>query len=182
MSINKEEGVVSERLVFSPVGVIRSPFHDVKGMPIQPAAAHDVPGQVIVDHAYSEGLKDIEGFSHIIVIYCFHSSRGFALTVTPFLDAAPHGVFATRAPRRPNPIGISVLKLLRREPNTLHVTGVDVVDGTPLLDIKPYVPCFDAPQADAIGWLEGKAALLENTKSDSRFEQENGVPAHTENH
>ena len=138
------------------IGIIRSPFQDVKGMPIQSAGASDVQGRVIVDTLFEEGLTDIEGFSHIILIYLFHRSEGHQLLVKPFLDDALHGVFATRAPRRPNPIGLSIVELIKRQKNVLHIRGVDVLDNTPLLDIKPYIPHWERDSEIKIGWLEGK--------------------------
>jgi len=101
-------------------------------------------------------LKDIEGFSHIIILYFFHESRDYSLSVKPFLDSDRHGVFATRHPNRPNPIGISVVRLLERRGSILRVKGVDVLDGTPLIDIKPYVPSFDQATDAKIGWLKDR--------------------------
>ena len=134
-----------------------------------PVGAGKTMGQVAVDPQYAEGLADIEGFSHLILIYAFHQSKGFQLKVKPFLDDHVRGLFATRAPRRPNPIGLSIVKLLQREGNILHVSHIDVVDGTPLLDIKPYVPAFDSPDATAIGWLDGKVEDSRRMRSDERF-------------
>lgn len=153
----------------SPIGVIRTPFKEPEGMPIQPTGAEDVEGRILLDEAYVEGLSDLEGFSHIIIIYWFHRSKGYALKVKPFMDDELRGLFATRAPRRPNPIGLSVVRLLRIEGNVLHIRGVDVVDGTPLLDIKPYVPKFDAVKTLSTGWLEKNARKSETFRSDSRF-------------
>ena len=158
--------------MFSPIGVIRSPFQDVKGMPIQASGARNVRGRVVVEEAYAAGLADIEGFSHILLIYIFHRSKGYHLTVKPFLDNRLHGVFATRAPRRPNPVGLSVVELLQREKNVLHINGVDVLDNTPLLDIKPYAPAFDIVPVSSVGWLEGKEVEAGITKSDERFSKE----------
>jgi tRNA-Thr(GGU) m(6)t(6)A37 methyltransferase TsaA len=138
-------------------------------MPIQPSGARDVKGSVEVDAVYAAGLKDIEFFSHIILIYVFHKSEGFQLQVKPFLDDAVHGVFSTRAPRRPNPLGISVVKLLGRDGNLLMVKGVDMLDGTPLIDIKPYVPEFDVFQVSSAGWLEKKQHFAKTQKADNRF-------------
>ena len=115
------------------------------------------------------GLKDLEGFSHVFLIYHFHLSEGYSLEVKPFLDDQDHGVFATRAPRRPNPIGISIVRLVRVDGPILYIEDVDVVDGTPLLDIKPYVPEFDVRPAERIGWFSGKAELVEQTRADERF-------------
>jgi tRNA-Thr(GGU) m(6)t(6)A37 methyltransferase TsaA len=159
------------QMVMKPIGVIRTPFNTLEGMPIQPVGAGQTAGQVIIDPQYAEGLADIDGFSHLILIYVFHQSKGYQLKVKPFLDDRMRGLFATRAPRRPNPIGLSVVKLLRREGNSLHVGNIDVVDGTPLLDIKPYVPAFDAPEATAIGWLEDKVEHSRSMRSDERFKK-----------
>ena len=138
-------------------------------MPIQPTGALGVRGTVEIDSDYIEGLEALDGFSHLILIYHFHLSAGYSLMVKPFLDDTPHGLFATRAPKRPNPIGLSVVKLLTMEGAILHVEDVDILDGTPLLDIKPYVPAFDARQNVRIGWLQKKAGLATNKKSDARF-------------
>lgn len=158
-----------DRIEINPIGVIHTPFENLEGMPIQPVGAEQVHGQVVLEPEYQEGLADIEGFSHLILLYAFHQSKGFKLKVKPFLDDQPRGLFATRAPRRPNPIGLSIVELLRREGNTLHIKNIDVVDGTPLLDLKPYVPAFDSPEVTAIGWLEGKVALSRRMRSDKRF-------------
>jgi tRNA (adenine37-N6)-methyltransferase len=158
-----------DRFIMNPIGVIHTPFDTLEGMPIQPVGAEQIKGRVVVDPRYAEGLSDIEGFSHLILIYAFHQSKGFQLKVKPFLDDQVRGLFATRAPRRPNPIGLSVVKLLRRDQNILQVGGVDVLDGTPLLDIKPHVPDFDAPRVTSSGWLEGKLGQARSTRSDERF-------------
>ncbi len=155
-----------------PIGTIRSPFTDPRGMPIQPAGAADVTGTVEVAARYADGLLHLEGFSHIVLIYHFHRSEGHDLQVTPYLDDRVHGVFATRAPRRPNPIGLSVVRLQRREGRILHVVGVDVLDGTPLLDIKPHVPDFEPGGPIRTGWLEdphrdGRTATTH--RADDRF-------------
>jgi len=142
---------------FEPIGTIHSPFSRRNETPIQPYRSQAV-GQVEVLPAYEAGLQDLEGFSHIFLLYTFHQSDpGFDLLVTPFLDDQPKGLFATRYPRRPNAIGLSVVRLVRREGPVLHVAGIDVLDGTPLLDIKPYVPAFDAHPEAAMGWLAGRA-------------------------
>ena len=156
-------------IAFKPIGTIHSPFNDIEGMPIQPAGAQGVEGTVELDPAYGDGLADLDGFSHICLIYHLHLSRGYSLVVKPFLDDTPRGLFATRAPKRPNPIGLSVVRLLRVEGYTLHVANVDVVNGTPLLDIKPYVPVFDAPQEVRLGWLTGKVDKSFGMQADDRF-------------
>lgn len=157
-------------IAFKPIGYIHSPFHDLSEMPIQPSSETSAPGTVEILQPFAEGLKDLQGFSHVILIYHLHRSDQYSLTVTPFLDDEPHGVFATRAPRRPNPIGISVVKLTRLKGNFLYVENLDVVDGTPLLDIKPYVPEFDSPEEFRLGWLEKARNKLRSTRSDKRFE------------
>jgi tRNA-Thr(GGU) m(6)t(6)A37 methyltransferase TsaA len=131
--------------VFSyvPIGTIHSPFTEPAGMPIQPAGATGVRGTVMLEEQFREGLRDLCGFSRIILLYAFHRSQGYELGVIPFLDTIPHGVFATRAPRRPNAIGLSIVRLIAVNGCELVIEDVDVVDGTPLLDIKPYVSAFD---------------------------------------
>ena len=159
----------SEPIILRPIGTIESPFQDPAGMPIQPTGAAEVLGRVVVYPALAEGLDDLDGFSHIILVYHFHRSSGFALRVTPFMDTTARGLFATRAPRRPNPLGLSVVRLLKREGNVLHVKGIDVLNGTPLLDIKPFVPDFDAPAAERTGWLEKQSQKAKTLRSDRRF-------------
>jgi tRNA-Thr(GGU) m(6)t(6)A37 methyltransferase TsaA len=158
-----------DRITYSPIGTIHSPFIDIAGMPIQPSGARGVRGTVEVSGEFSEGLADIEGFSRIILIYAFHQCDSCQMTVTPFLDKETHGVFATRAPCRPNAIGISIVRLTGREGSTLFVEDIDVLDGTPLLDIKPYVPAFDAYPDSKSGWLEKNAHGAESFRSDGRF-------------
>ena len=154
---------------YKPIGIIRSPFKHTNGMPIQPTGARGIAGAVEVEPKYADGLEDIEGFSHIILIYHLHLSEGYSLRVKPFLDDHQHGVFSTRAPRRPNPIGMSIVRLIKVEGCTLHIEDVDIVDGTPLLDIKPYVPEFDVREVEKTGWLFGKADKVHEAKSDKRF-------------
>jgi tRNA-Thr(GGU) m(6)t(6)A37 methyltransferase TsaA len=158
-------------VTYRPIGVIRSPFVDTEGMPIQPSGAQGVTGKVELEPEFADGLKDLDGFSHIILIYHFHLSKGQSLEVKPFLDDVPRGVFATRAPRRPNSIGISVVKLIRIEGQTLSIEDVDVLDGTPVLDIKPHVPEFDCRHGARIGWLTGKVGLASSIAADGRFEK-----------
>jgi tRNA-Thr(GGU) m(6)t(6)A37 methyltransferase TsaA len=154
---------------FKPVGVIHSPFKDTAGMPIQPSGAAGVAGTVEVFEAFRAGLADLEGFSHIVLLYHFHRSQGFDLRIVPFLDSRERGLFATRAPKRPNPIGMSVVKLVGIEEGTLHIENVDILDGTPLLDIKPYVPEFDAPGKVRTGWLKDRRKEVTDRTSDERF-------------
>lgn len=157
------------KIEYQPIGVVHSPFQKPAGMPIQPGGASGIAGTVEVFEEFAAGLKDLEGFSHIILLYHFHRSPGSELRVVPFLDSVPRGVFATRAPRRPNPIGLSVVKLTRIAGRTLHIENVDILDGTPLLDIKPYVPDFDHPPSCRIGWLETAAARARRLRADERF-------------
>jgi len=145
---------MSEDLItLRAIGTIKSPFQDPVGVPIQPRAAQGVKGEIVLDPIYQEGLKDLEGFSHLILIYHFHRSGKGPLVVKPFLDDEMRGVFATRAPRRPNSIGLSVVKLVGIKGNILAVENLDMLDGTPLLDIKPYIPDFDPAENIRVGWL-----------------------------
>jgi len=164
-----QKGKSVNEIKYKPIGVIHSPFKEPKGTPIQPAGAKGTNGTVEVFSEYAEGLKDIEGFSHIILLYHFHLSKGSTLIVRPFMDNEAHGVFAMRGPSRPNPIGVSVVCLVRVEGNMLHIQDVDIVDGTPLLDIKPYVPEFDIREVERIGWLEKNVHELSTSKDDGRF-------------
>ena len=142
--------------VMRPIGVIHSPFTDKKQTPIQPTRSQAV-GQVVVYPEFVEGLQDVEGFSHIILLYAFHQSEGYTLRVKPFLDDQLRGLFATRYPCRPNPIGLSIVRLIARHDNVLEIEGVDILDGTPLLDIKPYVPDFDVRLDTRVGWYETRS-------------------------
>ena len=154
---------------YDPIGIIHSPFDEIEGMPIQPCAATGVRGTVEIKCEYAGGLKDIDGFSHIILIYHLHLSKGFSLEVVPFLDDHPRGVFATRAPKRPNPIGLSTVKLITVEDNILHIENVDILDNTPLLDIKPYVSQFDVQDQAEMGWYSKAKYNVMDKKSDLRF-------------
>ena len=160
MNLNKIE--------YKPIGIIHSSFKECKGTPIQ-ATSDNSEGIVEVFPEYAEGLKDLEGFSHIILLYHFHLSVDFALMVKPYLDDQKRGLFATKAPARPNPIGISTVKLIKVERTKLYIQKLDIVDGTPLLDIKPYVPEFDKRKVYKIGWLEKHVHKLHKTKDDNRF-------------
>ena len=139
-----------------PIGIIHTPFTKKEETPIQPSRSEAI-GRVEVYADYVEGLQDVEGFSHFILLYAFHSSSGYKLSVKPFLDDQQRGLFATRYPYRPNPIGLSVVELLNRDENTLIVKGIDVLDGTPLIDIKPYVPDFDVRTGVRTGWYATRA-------------------------
>jgi tRNA-Thr(GGU) m(6)t(6)A37 methyltransferase TsaA len=156
-------------ITYVPIGLVRSPFTMLAGMPLQPPAAQDVLGTVELASTWHAGLKDLEAFSHVILVTHLHRMVGYRLEVTPYLDDQPHGIFATRSPQRPNPLGLSVVRLLAIEGERLHIAGVDVLDGTPLLDLKPYVPAFDAPAAERIGWFAGRLERLLTTRADDRF-------------
>lgn len=154
--MSKEHDISSDRsYILKPIGVIRSPHKTKEDVPRQSYLSKDI-GELEVFPEYEDGLKDIEGFSHLVVLYIFHKAEGFALHVKPFLETNLRGVFATRHPRRPNYIGLSVLELLERNGYRLRVKGIDVIDGTPLIDLKPYVPRFDVRKNVRIGWLEDK--------------------------
>ena len=158
-----------KEIIYKPIGVIHSPFKIPQDVPIQSAAAKGVAGSVVVFQQYVESLKDVEGFSHLILVYHFHLAQPYSLLVTPFMDKKLHGLFATRAPSRPNPIGVSIVRLTKVEQNLLHIQDVDIIDGTPLLDIKPFVPEFDQRKAERIGWLEKKVDKLNSSRDDGRF-------------
>ena len=158
-----------ENIVYTPIGLVETPFNTIQEMPIQPCGGQGVKGRIILKTEFVDALTDLEAFSHIIVLYHFHKSKNFNPIVVPFLDNRPHGLFSTRAPRRPNPIGISVSRLERIEGNILDITDVDMLNGTPVLDIKPYVPEFDHHKVDRIGWLENNVDRTRDTSSDDRF-------------
>jgi tRNA-Thr(GGU) m(6)t(6)A37 methyltransferase TsaA len=143
-------------IIMHPIGVIHSPFTEKDKTPIQASRSQAI-GLVEIYPEFADGLKDIEALSHIYLLYAFHESDGYTLQVKPFLDDQEHGVFATRHPCRPNPLGISVVRLLSRKENSLTVEGIDTLDGTPLLDIKPYIPDFDLRTDVRTGWYETRS-------------------------
>lgn len=155
---------------FEPIGIIHTPFPEPKGVPIQPAGGVGVKATVEIFQEYREGLADLDGFSHIILLYHLHKSEGYKLRVVPFMDTVERGLFATRAPKRPNPIGLSVVQLEKIEDGVLHIQNVDIVDGTPLLDIKPYVPEFDYQPDIRTGWLEEARKRVSDRRADERFQ------------
>lgn len=156
-------------ITIRPIGIIETPFNKLEGMPIQPSGATNVIGIIVIDKEYEQGLSDLEEFSHIILLYHFHQSNGYDLMVKPFMDDQKRGLFSTRAPRRPNPVGLSIVELIKREANRLTIKGIDVMNGTPLIDIKPYVPGFDTKEVTATGWLEKNYKKATSLKSDDRF-------------
>lgn len=159
------------RLKLKQIGTIHSPFPSPHGMPIQPSGAVGIRGEVEVFAEFKDGLDDLSGFSHIYILYYFHMAKAFTLKVKPFLDKVERGIFATRAPSRPNPIGISVVRLVGIDRNFLHVQDIDVVDKTPLLDIKPYIPEFDVRQPERVGWMQETVKKVTKVKADGRFSQ-----------
>ncbi|HHJ52992.1 MAG TPA: tRNA (N6-threonylcarbamoyladenosine(37)-N6)-methyltransferase TrmO [Caldithrix abyssi] len=156
---------MTQPIVFHPIGIIHSPFKEPVNMPIQPAGAKGIRGQVELLPEFCEGLDDIDGFSHIYLIYFLHKIQDYRLKVKPYLDHVKRGVFATRAPHRPNAIGLSLVKLIRREGCVLTVENIDVIDGTPLLDIKPYVPHMYDTEDMRYGWLERYLEKFKTKKS-----------------
>jgi tRNA-Thr(GGU) m(6)t(6)A37 methyltransferase TsaA len=151
MELSSEE---MPALTLRPIGVIRSPHHETSDIPKGPGAKHRAEGTLELRPELESGLQDIEGFSHLFVLWVFHRSEGFDLVAhVPLDERRPHGVFSTRSPRRPNPIGLSVVELLGREGPVLRVRGVDMLDGTPILDIKPYLTSVP-PEKLERGWIE----------------------------
>ena len=157
------------QIIYKPIGIIHSPFKHIENMPIQPAAALGKKGRIEIDEKYMEGLSDLDGFSHIFLLYHFHLSKSYTLKVTPFLDNQQRGIFSTRAPRRPNAIGLSVVHLIKIDFNILEIENVDIVDGTPLLDIKPYIQEMEAVDHYRSGWLSNRIQEIKSKNSDSRF-------------
>ncbi len=157
------------KIIFNPIGIVHSPFKKMEGTPIQSFVAKNTKGRVEIYPEFTDGLKDLEGFSHIQLLFHFHLSKKFNLRVKPYMDDEFHGVFATRAPSRPNGIGLSVVKLIKIENNILHIENLDIIDGTPLLDIKPYVMKFDKVDDYKIGWLKKRVHRVEKTIDDGRF-------------
>jgi tRNA-Thr(GGU) m(6)t(6)A37 methyltransferase TsaA len=153
---------------YEPIGIVHTPFTTTDGMPVQPSRAEGIRGTVEVFPQFAAGLDDLGGFSHVVLLCHLHKSRRYSLKVVPFLDTEQRGVFATRAPARPNPIGLSVVRLLEVKESTLFIECVDLLDGTPLLDIKPYVGEFDERTEVRCGWLE--TARRRSAISDDRFE------------
>ena len=152
-----------------PIGIIHTPFQQLENMPIQPVGAKDVEGEVVIDEAWQDGLKDLEGFSHIYLIYHFHKTDKTKLRVVPYLDKKERGVFSTRSPLRPSHIGLSLVELVAVNGNKLTIRGVDMLNGTPLLDIKPYIPKFEADDAVRTGWMQAHLETISKMRSDDRF-------------
>jgi len=147
-------GNMREKIKIKPIGIIHTPYKKPKGMPIQGKFEKGVTGIVELFKEYQDGLKDIEGFSHIILVYYFNRSDDEKLLGKPFLEEQKHGIFAIRSPHRPNHIGVSIVKLEKVEKNIVNFSEVDILDGTPLLDIKPYVSHFDSRDEVKNGWID----------------------------
>jgi len=154
-------------IMYEPIGVVHSPFTRIEGTPIQPSRADGARGTVEIFPEFAEGLGDLDGFSHIYLLCHLHRSTTWRPTVIPFLDTEPRGLFATRAPCRPNPIGLSVVRLMGIDGVTLFIENIDFLDGTPVLDIKPYVGEFDDQEEVRIGWLT--SARKRRKRADDRF-------------
>ena len=159
------------KIELESIGTIHTEFTEIEGMPIQPTGAKGVKGSIVIKDKYADGLKDLDGFSHINILYLLHKVDGYLLEVKPFMDINTHGVFATRSPKRPNRIGSSVVQIDKIEENVVYVSNIDVLDGTPLLDIKPYVPQLyeDTITELKIGWFEENHNKAKSQKSDDRF-------------
>ncbi len=155
---------------FTPIGIIHSPFDEPTGVPIQPTAAHGIRGKIEIYPEFVSGLEDLSGFSHIILLYHFHRAAQSMLQVVPFLDSVKRGVFSTRAPSRPNPIGLSIVRLVAVYGNLLDIENVDMLDATPLLDIKPYLPSLNPSDSIRTGWAEKNSSDFEWRRADSRFD------------
>jgi len=151
-----------------PIGIIHSPYSTIENMPIQPKGS-SMEGTILLDENFIDGLQDLKGFSHIYLLYSFHKVTKTKLLVTPFMDKQTRGVFATRSPLRPNHIGISIVKLKKIEENKVFVDGIDILNGTPLLDIKPYIEKFDAVKNSTSGWLQSNEEEISKKRSDNRF-------------
>ena len=157
------------RIEYQPIGFLHSPHQTTSGTPIQPSRARGIEGTIEIAEEYAEALTDLDGFSHIILICHLHKAAGFKLKVVPYLDTELRGLFATRAPSRPNPIGLSIVRLLGVDGRVLRIEGVDLLDGTPVLDIKPYVREFDEQTEIRCGWLDEVSGR--ETTADDRFER-----------
>ncbi len=158
-----------EEIQLESIGTIYSPFKNIENMPVQPKGALDIEGKVQIHKEFAQGLRDLEGFSHIYLIYLFHKAKKTSLIVTPFLDKIERGVFATRSPLRPNHIGMSIVQLIKIEGTQLTIKGADILNETPLLDIKPYIKAFDYVEHSTSGWMTADEDKVANKRSDNRF-------------
>ena len=160
---------MADEICFTPIGTIHTLYKTPEGMPIQCPGETGKTGSICIFPPYQEALADLDGFERIILLYHFHGVRGWSPKVVPYLDTTERGLFATRAPRRPNPIGLSVVRLLHLEDGVIEVADIDILDGTPLLDIKPYVPGFDSFTPSRAGWLEEAQLRALHVRADERF-------------
>ncbi|MDR3089767.1 MAG: tRNA (N6-threonylcarbamoyladenosine(37)-N6)-methyltransferase TrmO [Desulfobulbaceae bacterium] len=159
-----------QNFTIQPIGLIHTPFTEVKNTPIQPFAAKGIRGWLDIDDEFTDGLVDVSGFSHITLLYLFHRITEHALRVVPFMDTVERGIFATKAPKRPNRLGISTVKLLGIIGNRVEIEEVDMLDGSPLIDIKPFYPRYDNRENVKIGWLEkNRDYPVEKMRADDRF-------------
>ena len=159
-----------EPVVYRPIGYVSSPHTELDGMPLQPIADASGESTIELTDTHRGCLADLEGFSHVWVLAHLHESLGWDATVPAFLDDRSRGTFATRSPRRPNPVGLSLAKIVAVGDTTVVVDGVDLLDGTPILDLKPFVPLFDTPSSEVrAGWFEGRAERVFRRRSDDRF-------------
>ncbi|HPQ71070.1 MAG TPA: tRNA (N6-threonylcarbamoyladenosine(37)-N6)-methyltransferase TrmO [bacterium] len=158
-----------DSITLTPIGIVHSPHKQPQGTPIQPCFARGVEGEIEIFPAYAAGLKDVDGFSHLHVIYYFHLAKGYELTATPYADTVPRGLFAIRSPRRPNPLGLSVVRVRGVEGNRLLVAEIDMLDGTPVLDLKPFNPAMDHRDDCRIGWMENRWRADRPLADDGRF-------------
>jgi len=157
-------------IAYTPIGVLRSPYTQLDGMPLQTVVEPEVEARVELDESVHGALRDLDGFSHLWLITHLHGVEGWTPEVVPFLDTVARGVLATRSPRHPNPIGLSLVALVAVEPGALRVRGIDLLDGTPVLDVKPYVPLFDARENARAGWFEQAGERVHEVRSDRRYE------------
>ncbi|GIU41749.1 tRNA (N6-threonylcarbamoyladenosine(37)-N6)-methyltransferase TrmO [Shewanella algidipiscicola] len=155
-------------ITYSPIGYAKTPFKQIENVPVQGAGISQDIAELIINEEYVQGLDDLEEFSHIYVVFHIHKAAGYKLKVTPFLDDQPRGIFATRSPKRPNAIGLSIVEIVRIEANRIVVRGVDLLDATPILDIKPYIQSFDNIKQTKDGWYEQGLDPL-TVRSDKRF-------------
>ncbi len=159
-------------VTFKPIGIIHSPFKTLENIPIQNSGAKGERGTVLIFPDFATGLQDLDGFSHLILLYHLHLVSRTSLLVKPFMDNVERGIFATRSPVRPNPIGLTVVKLIEIKNNLLIIEDLDMLDQTPLLDIKPCLPMIDDIKNLRLGWLSDKINDFETVKSDNRFTQQ----------
>jgi len=155
------------RITMQAIGIIRTPFVEASGTPIQAVYGQGIEGEVLLNEPYDQALDDIDGFERLWLIYWMDRVSGFKPRVIPYRDTKEHGLFATRSPSRPNPIGMTVVRFLRREGAILHVADIDILDGTQLLDIKPYIPAFDAHPVSRAGWFDHPG--VDRRVADARF-------------